>query len=84
MTVDRQTIEPLLLTVADICRALSISRSQFFTQRACGRIPLQAVRIGSKLLYRRAEVEAWTLAGCPAKDWEWQREGARHETKNRN
>jgi len=70
-----ETTDKLLLTVSDLCRLLSISRSSFFTQRSCGRIPLTPVRIGSKLLYRRAEVEEWTLAGCPAKNWQWTPEG---------
>jgi predicted DNA-binding transcriptional regulator AlpA len=65
------TTEPLLLTVSALCRLLSISRSSFFTQKALGRIPLTSVRIGKKLLYRRAETEAWILAGCPAKNWQW-------------
>jgi predicted DNA-binding transcriptional regulator AlpA len=58
--------EKLLLTVGDVCKALSISRSSFFSLRSAGRIPLAPVRLSSKLLYRRAEVEAWTQAGCPA------------------
>jgi len=69
-----ESADKLLLTVSDLCRVLSISRSSFFTQRSCGRIPLQPVRLGSKLLYRRAEVEAWTLAGCPARNWDWSPE----------
>jgi predicted DNA-binding transcriptional regulator AlpA len=70
MTVD--IADKLLLTVNDLCRLLSISRSQFFCQRSLGRIPLQPIRIGSKLLFCKAEVEAWTLAGCPAHNWERQ------------
>ena len=69
MAVD--TADKLLLTVTDLCRLLSISRSGFFTQRALGRIPLQPVRIGSKLLYRQQEVVDWVRQGCPARNWEW-------------
>ena len=65
------TSEPLLLTVSDLCRLLSISRSSFFTQRSLGRIPLQPVRIGSKLLYRQQEVADWVRQNCPAKNWQW-------------
>jgi len=71
---ETQTIEPLLLTVSDLCRLLSVSRSQFFTQRLSGRIPLQPVWIGSKLLYRRDEITEWVRQGCPVKNWQWQEE----------
>jgi len=63
-------MEPLLINVNDLCETLSISRSMFFAQRSCGRIPLVEVRIGTKLLYRTSEVRAWVLAGCP-KHGQW-------------
>jgi predicted DNA-binding transcriptional regulator AlpA len=65
------TADPLLLTVSDLCLLLNISRSTFFSQRACGRIPLQPVRIGKKLLFRADEVKDWVNQGCQAKNWKW-------------
>ena len=69
---------PLLLSVKDVSeKLLSISRRQFFALRSSGRIPLNPVRLGAKLLYRRIEVEAWVLAGCPpVGQWVWQPEQA--------
>jgi len=61
-----ETCEKLLLSVGDVCRALNISRSSFFSLRSAGRIPLTPVRLSSKLLYRRDEVEQWVAQGCPA------------------
>jgi len=61
-----ETSDKLLLTVGDLCRMLSISRSSFFSLRSAGRVPLQPVRLSTKLLYRRAEVEAWVAQNCPA------------------
>jgi predicted DNA-binding transcriptional regulator AlpA len=70
---DNKTIsEKLLFTTADICRVLSIGRSSFFSLRSCGRIPLTPVRLGTKILFRKIEVEAWTAAGCPSQNWNWQ------------
>lgn len=72
-----ETCDKLLLTVGDLCRMLSISRSSFFNLRSVGRVPLQPVRLSSKLLYRRAEVEAWVAQNCPAAGrWQWQPRGA--------
>jgi len=66
-----ETADKLLLSVKDLCRALNISRSGFFTQRSLGRIPLQTIRIGSKLLFRADEVRGWVNQLCPAKNWQW-------------
>jgi len=75
-----ETHDKLLLTVNDLCGKnglLSISRSGFFTQRSLGRIPLQTIRIGSKLLFRADEVRSWVNQLCPAKNWQWQPETKR-------
>lgn len=60
--------DKLLLSVADVCRALNISRSQFFSLRSAGRIPLSTVRLSRKLLFRADELRDWVSAGCPAHD----------------
>jgi len=76
MTNDRTTAESLLVTVGDLCRMLSISRSSFFSLRSASRIPLTPVRLNSKLLYRRDEVEQWVAQGCPpCGRWDWQPRG---------
>jgi len=78
MVANNPTAEPLLIPVSGVCRLLSILRSSFFSLRSAGRIPLQPVRLSSKLLYRRDEVEQWVAKGCPAAGrWEWAAEGQR-------
>jgi len=77
MTADCQTIEPKILwTVGDICHALSISRSSFFSLRSAGRIPLTPIRLSTKLLYRAEEVRAWVAQNCPAAERWIQLQGA--------
>jgi predicted DNA-binding transcriptional regulator AlpA len=74
MTVE--TADKLLLTVCDVCRLLSISRSSFFSLRSAGRIPLQPVRLSSKLLFRADEARAWVTQNCPAAGrWDFQPRG---------
>ena len=79
MNSDKPTPEPLLIDVLTACRMLSISRSKFYEARAAGQFAPQVLKISSKLLIRRAELEDWILAGCPhRKNWQWKG-GRRYE-----
>jgi predicted DNA-binding transcriptional regulator AlpA len=71
MVANNPTADPLLIPVSGVCRLLSISRSSFFSLRSAGRIPLQQIRLSTKLLYRADEVRNWVQAGCPAME-KWQ------------
>jgi predicted DNA-binding transcriptional regulator AlpA len=63
-------LEPLLLSVNDVCQLLRIGRTAFFSLRSCGKFPLKEVQLCNKLLYKRVEIEAWVQAGCPnQKSW---------------
>jgi predicted DNA-binding transcriptional regulator AlpA len=54
--------EPVLLPISDLCCLLSISRSSFFSLKSAGRIGPVPVRLSSKQLYLRSEIESWLLA----------------------
>ena len=63
--------EPALLLPARQAAALcGVSPATWWRWEAAGKIPA-AVRIGSTVRWRRAELEAWTAAGCPSRA-EWQ------------
>jgi excisionase family DNA binding protein len=55
---------PLLLTIADLCRLLQVSRSTLHRMAASGKIPGR-ITLGAQVRYHRPTVEAWfrELAG---------------------
>ena len=57
--------EKLLWSVCDVCRALNISRSSFFSLQASGRIGPIPARLNRKVLFVRSEIESWLLAKDP-------------------
>jgi len=62
-------VEPLL--IADVVAAgiAGVSRAHWHRLRAAGKLP-PPVRLGRKVLWRRLEIEAWIIAGCPdARAW---------------
>jgi predicted DNA-binding transcriptional regulator AlpA len=66
--------EPLLLTDRQAAALCGCSRASWHRWRAAGKLP-PAVRLGRKLLWRRAEIVAWVDAGCPdAAAWQAIRE----------
>lgn len=63
-------IVPLLVdsdTAADLC---GVSRTTWWALHSSGRCPMP-VKLGRRTLWRRAELEAWTAAGCPPRT-RWQ------------
>jgi predicted DNA-binding transcriptional regulator AlpA len=54
----------LLLSAPDAARVLALSRSALYDGVSSGRI-VPPVRIGGRVLWRAAELEAWVSAGCP-------------------
>ena len=57
-------VEPLMLSASDAARALSMSRSFFYTQLASGTIGPTGFRFGSKLLFPVQELKSWIAGGC--------------------
>lgn len=56
---------PLLTTVRETAAQLRISKTTFYGLLSAGQIGPCPVRLGRRVLFRRAEVEAWVSAGCP-------------------
>jgi predicted DNA-binding transcriptional regulator AlpA len=72
-TADLSTL-PLLIPDTAAAALCGVSRASWHRWRAAGKIP-PAVRLGRKLLWRRAEIIAWVDAGCPdARTWQAIRE----------
>lgn len=59
---------PLPLLIDIKCLAVLLNRSVASLERdqAAGRLPAP-VRIGSSKKWRRADIEVWVAAGCPAR-----------------
>ena len=81
MTMDPQANngETLLLDAGAVARQLSVSPKTVRRLDEGGKLP-SPLRIGRLLRWRRAELEAWVVAGMPARDeWSWAgcRPGAR-------
>ena len=64
---ETQTIEPLLLSAVEAASVLGISRSGLYALHSSGRLPLP-VKLGRRTLWRFAELQDWTIAGCPSRE----------------
>ena len=56
--------EPLLIADTAAAALLGISRAHLHRLRAAGKFP-EAIHLGRKLLFDRAELTAWAAAKCP-------------------
>jgi len=71
------TMSALLVGAAEAAALCGVSRSTWWALHSSGRVPLP-VRLGGRTLWRRAELEEWVAAGCPARvRWEEIGEGGR-------
>jgi predicted DNA-binding transcriptional regulator AlpA len=62
-------IEPLLIPDTAAAALAGVSRAHWHRLRAAGKVPVP-VRLGRKVLWRRAELCSWIDAGCPdARTW---------------
>ncbi len=69
-------IEAALLTIPQVCQYLNIKRATFYKINATGAFGLLPVKLGAcrKVLYSRAELDAFVRAGCPhRKQWQNQK-----------
>ena len=69
-------IEPALLTVPQVCEYLNIARATFYGIKATGAFGPLPVKLGNcrKVLYSKAELEAYVRAGCPhRRQWQIQK-----------
>lgn len=53
-----------MLTLAEVCAELQISRSTFYDWRAKGRAPRCVTLPNGKLRIRRADLETWITKNC--------------------
>ena len=58
--------ESLLLDAAQVAALLTVSRSHLFTMMQNGEFPIEKLRLGGSVRYRRTDVDRWVAAGCPA------------------
>jgi len=75
-----ERIQPALLTIPQVCEYLNIARPTFYKINATGAFGLLPIKLGTcrKVLYSRAELDAYVRAGCPhRKVWQAQRKEKR-------
>ena len=78
-------IEPALFNIEQTCAYLNIKRATFYKINASGAFGLLPTKLGTckKVLYSRAELEAFVKAGCPhRKQWQIQRRQTFEQTTN--
>ncbi len=72
MTIERKRAETesMLIDARAAWTLCGLSKSSWYKNLSCGRIP-RPVKIGGALRWRRLELEEWIAAGCPARSaWE--------------
>lgn len=57
-------MDPLLIDTKQAAMLLHISRAHFYNMLNAGKIGPRPTRLGRKVLFVRAEMEAWTESGC--------------------
>lgn len=74
MTDNNTKIEvvPALLDISQVCQFLNISRPTYYRIAASGKLGPLPIRLCTKTLYSRIELEAWIKDGCckPRKQWQ--------------
>lgn len=66
--IAKPKIEPLLLTAGQAAISLGISRSFFYLISSNGVLGPTAIKLGSKKLWSRKELQSWVEAGCDGRD----------------
>jgi excisionase family DNA binding protein len=64
--------QSLLLSAGQTAALLGVGRTTLYALHSSGRLPLP-VRLGGRVLWRRAEIEAWIMSEppCPNREkWE--------------
>lgn len=60
LKVPASTVEPLLLSIADVCALLNVSRSTFLRLEKSTGLPGR-IKIGGQVRYHRGIIEKWLL-----------------------
>ncbi len=75
------TEQSLLMPDTAAAALAGVSRSHWHKLRAAGKVP-PSVRLGRKVLWKRAEIAAWIDAGCPdSRMWAAMQESAGRRMK---
>ena len=70
-------MDQLLISICQTAKLLGISRSKLYQLLSTGRLGPRPIKLDSKTLFVRAELEAWTAAGCPPREqWQSQRQAS--------
>ena len=64
---DPEDFEPLLISVNELARILTISPRSIWRRLSCGEF-IKPVRLGSSVRWRLQEVRSWIDDGCPPQD----------------
>jgi len=76
-TAPRLGTPPLLVNAREAARLCGLGRTAWYALHSSGRCPLP-IRLGRAVRWDRRELEAWTAAGCPARDrWHAMKGGRR-------
>ncbi len=59
---------PLLLSVGAAAAFIGLPRRSFERAQAAGRVGPEPVKIGTRRLYRSADLQDWVRQGCPSRD----------------
>ena len=59
-----ETVEPLLITAAEVAAVLNISTRTLWRLRSEQKLPAP-IRMGGVVRWRREEITNWIAAGCP-------------------
>jgi excisionase family DNA binding protein len=71
MPTDPVPVEAQQIPDTIAAKLAGVSRATWHRLRVAGKLGPQAVRLGRKVLWNRAEVEAWIQAKCPdRRTWE--------------
>lgn len=62
---NNNALQPALLTISNVCTLMNISKAEFYRLNSSGKFAPLPVGLCRKVLYLRAEVEAWIAAKCP-------------------
>jgi excisionase family DNA binding protein len=65
---DRESsVEPILLTVFDVCKMLNISRSTLLRLEKAGTL-LGRIKLGGQVRYVRSEIDKWVMDKISSND----------------
>lgn len=65
---NRQDQPSLLCSAEEVAAMLGIGRTLFYGLISSGKIGPVPIKLGTRVLWRRTELEEWVAAGCPTRE----------------